>query len=45
MEAFLVISPPELDNYFYEISQMLAKDSVPLDVEFAIAKKSMAKFS
>ena len=36
---FLVISPPNLENYFYEVSQMLTKGSVTLDVESTIAKK------
>lgn len=36
---FLVVGPPDLDNYFYEISQLLAKGNLDWDTEFAIAKK------
>lgn len=37
---FLVISPPDLEFYFYEVSQLLAKvGSISWDVESEIAKK------
>lgn len=36
---FLVISPPGLENYFYEVSQLLTSGSVSWDVELEIAKK------
>ena len=36
---FLVISPPTLENYFYEVSRLLMKGVVTLDTEYTIAKK------
>ena len=36
---FLVISPPELENYFYEVSQLLTKGIVTWEIESNIAKK------
>lgn len=36
---FLVISPPDLEHYFYEVSQLLIKGNVTWDVESTIAKK------
>ncbi len=36
---FLAISPPHLENYFYEVSQLLAKGDISLDVESTIAQK------
>ncbi|NOS62686.1 MAG: cupin domain-containing protein [Nitrosarchaeum sp.] len=36
---FLVISPPDLENYFYEVSQLLLKGNVTWDAESTIAKK------
>jgi mannose-6-phosphate isomerase-like protein (cupin superfamily) len=36
---FLVTSPPDLENYFYEVSQLLLKGNVSWDIESAIAKK------
>ena len=36
---FLVVSPPNLDNYFYEMSRLLAKGNVSWDVEMGMAEK------
>jgi|SRR5579883_586457 len=36
---FLVISPPGLENYFYELSQLLSKGAVEWNVESEIARK------
>ena len=36
---FLVISPPDLENYFYEVSQLLQKSNVTWDIESKIAKQ------
>lgn len=36
---FLVISPPDLENYFYEVSQLLTKRDISWDVESTIAQK------
>ena len=36
---FIVTSPPDLENYFYEVSQILTKGNVTWDVESTIAKK------
>jgi mannose-6-phosphate isomerase-like protein (cupin superfamily) len=36
---FLAISPPTLENYFYEVSLLLMKGKVTWDAEYTIAKK------
>jgi mannose-6-phosphate isomerase-like protein (cupin superfamily) len=36
---FLVISPPDLENYFYEVSQLLTKGDISWDIESTIAQK------
>ncbi|MDE1725027.1 MAG: cupin domain-containing protein [Thaumarchaeota archaeon] len=36
---FLVISPPGLENYFYEVSQLLSKGMVDWSIESEIARK------
>jgi len=36
---FLVVSPPSLENYFYEVSKLLVKGPVTWDTEYTIAKK------
>ncbi len=35
----LVISPPELEFYFYKVSELLAKGEVSRETEFSIAKQ------
>ena len=34
-----VVSPPNLEFYFWEVSQLLAKDDVSFEEEYKIAKK------
>ena len=36
---FLVISPPDLENYFYEVSQLSTKGTVTWETESNIAKQ------
>lgn len=36
---FLVISPPDLENYFYEVSQLSTRGTITWETESNIAKK------